>query len=510
MYKGQFSKVSVDSFAKIMGKSSMDLTFHSPEPEFDGFKARSRSLSTPSQLLEDSELRTSIENIFSLSELEDPQSPLYEMRSDPVDDNIWNEKGTVIFGEHSGRTVVKAGNVNQLILHYTTAVSDKSNNSEFADTFIITLQTFIKPIQFLRKLLERYNVPPCPGDQDQEEYEKSLKIPVQLRVIKVLKKWVTSRYYQDFNGNHLLMEEFLHFIDHVLNADHPQAASNLTNALNSAIGEHQAFMENNQSIISSSETEFDGYLGFDSMLTFDTRELAAQMTLIDAENFKSIRLHEFVDQAWSKSKKNAPYIIRAINHSNRVANWVAFSILSEPSHKNRVRILVNMISLLSYLKSYRNYSGIMAVLSGLSSSSISRLKNLFQDLPSKYHKILQGLNEMMRSVSSFKAYREALKSGSGPCIPFLGVILTDLTFLEDGNPSTTKDGLINWQKRLFYAQFLTEFTNQQLFCRYQIQESVMKAGFVKRVQDSQISAEELYEMSLKIQPRISKDDKPKK
>ena len=33
-----------------------------------------------------------------------------------------------------------------------------------------------------------------------------------------------------------------------------------------------------------------------------------------------------------------------------------------------------------------------------------------------------------------------------PCIPFLGVYLTDLTFVEDGNPDKVQ-GLVNFRKR---------------------------------------------------------------
>ena len=33
-----------------------------------------------------------------------------------------------------------------------------------------------------------------------------------------------------------------------------------------------------------------------------------------------------------------------------------------------------------------------------------------------------------------KAYRQCLGAATPPCIPYLGVYLTDLTFLEEGNP----------------------------------------------------------------------------
>jgi len=52
----------------------------------------------------------------------------------------------------------------------------------------------------------------------------------------------------------------------------------------------------------------------------------------------------------------------------------------------------------------------------------------------------------MSPDSSFKSYRQALISASPPSLPYLGVSLTDLTFIEEGNPDNIDDK-INFRKR---------------------------------------------------------------
>ena len=52
----------------------------------------------------------------------------------------------------------------------------------------------------------------------------------------------------------------------------------------------------------------------------------------------------------------------------------------------------------------------------------------------------------MSHAHSFRNYRNHLHTLNPPCVPYVGVYLTDLTFLEDGNPDLI-EGLISWSKR---------------------------------------------------------------
>ena len=71
----------------------------------------------------------------------------------------------------------------------------------------------------------------------QKQYcsSKSLFIIYYLYYLIYRKKWVSSRYHQDFDGNDFLIEKFREFVDKQIAKDHSQAASNLINAISLAV-----------------------------------------------------------------------------------------------------------------------------------------------------------------------------------------------------------------------------------------------------------------------------------
>jgi RasGEF domain len=59
----------------------------------------------------------------------------------------------------------------------------------------------------------------------------------------------------------------------------------------------------------------------------------------------------------------------------------------------------------------------------------------------------------MEPFHSYGRYREDLKKASPPYIPFLGVFLKDLTYIDDGNPTFEGDR-VNWTKLKLVCDFV--------------------------------------------------------
>lgn len=79
------------------------------------------------------------------------------------------------------------------------------------------------------------------------------------------------------------------------------------------------------------------------------------------------------------------------------------------------------------------------MLVGINGAACLRLKWTRERLPREAQQILQELEALMSMQGSFHVYRDHLAHVSPPCVPYIGVSLSDLTFAEDGNPDRMYD-----------------------------------------------------------------------
>uniref|UniRef100_A0A5F9CU65 Ras protein specific guanine nucleotide releasing factor 1 n=1 Tax=Oryctolagus cuniculus TaxID=9986 RepID=A0A5F9CU65_RABIT len=75
--------------------------------------------------------------------------------------------------------------------------------------------------------------------------------------------------------------------------------------------------------------------------------------------------------------------------------------------------------------------------------------------------LIDKLQKLVSSEGRFKNLREALKNCDPPCVPYLGMYLTDLAFIEEGTPNYTEDGLVNFSKMRMISHIIREIRQFQ-------------------------------------------------
>lgn len=198
-----------------------------------------------------------------------------------------------------------------------------------------------------------------------------------------------------------------------------------------------------------------------SFLQLNSMELAFQLTLADFDIFSEIETTEYVDNLFERdSAYGEPALEKFEELVNREMFWVCSEVCSEHNTIKRMKVVKHFIKIAKHCKDCKNFNSMFAILSGLGHGSVSRLRNTWEKLPSKYSKLFSDLQEVMDPSRNMAKYRNLLNSElvHPPMIPFFPVVKKDLTFLHLGNDSEM-DGLINFEKLRMIAKEIRQITN---------------------------------------------------
>ncbi|KAK5583230.1 hypothetical protein RB653_004821 [Dictyostelium firmibasis] len=392
---------------------------------------------------------------------------------------------------------VKAASLNKLVILLTP---DNNHDLEYTKTFLLTYQSFTTPEMLLEKLVQRYHVPQKPG-QSLDDWKKSA-VPIQLRVANVIRTWIKD-YFSDFNDK--LIQNVKSLYENMKQSGNMSHAKILSESLNAKIKGMVGVDDQKRAPTFTSpapEPKVPKNIWSQTLDIFsvDEEEIARQLTLMDFEIFSAIKSTELLNQSWNKPKlrHRSPNVLTLINRFNEISQWTATSILSYPKVKDRSRIMAKFIKIAEYcMKHLNNFNTSMAILSGLNASSVHRLKFTKEELPKHTQQVYQELQFHLSSAQAYKEYRALLAKANPPCLPYLGVYLTDLTFFEEGNPDFIQ-GFINFGKRkLIYGSIsnVQSFQNAKYNLQPVYQITKLLKGF-KLLEEN-----DLYSRSMSFEPR---------
>ncbi|KYQ93328.1 RasGEF domain-containing protein [Tieghemostelium lacteum] len=203
--------------------------------------------------------------------------------------------------------------------------------------------------------------------------------------------------------------------------------------------------------------------------------IARELTLMEWELITALTLTEFTQKSYKEHKGAAVNIANLTTWFNRISSWVTTKIISKETPEERATIIEAFITIANYAKDLRNYNCVMEILGSLHSSSISRLKNSWSLVSAKGQDIFSQLNQLMSPDINFKNYRKILLQipAHEPCIPYLGLFLTDFIYLDESNPpfSIMHPHMINIERIFLIGTRVQEFFKLFTNCQYTFQSN---------------------------------------
>ncbi|XP_030174392.1 ras-specific guanine nucleotide-releasing factor 1 [Lynx canadensis] len=231
-------------------------------------------------------------------------------------------------------------------------------------------------------------------------------------------------------------------------------------------------------------------------------EIAEQLTLLDHLVFKKIPYEEFFGQGWMKLEKNerTPYIMKTTKHFNDISNLIASEIIRNEDINARVSAIEKWVAVADICRCLHNYNAVLEITSSMNRSAIFRLKKTWLKVSKQTKALIDKLQKLVSSEGRFKNLREALKNCDPPCVPYLGMYLTDLAFIEEGTPNYTEDGLVNFSKMRMISHIIREIRQFQQTA-YKIEHQVKVTQYLLD-QSFVMDEESLYESSLRMEPKL--------
>ncbi|KAG2174496.1 hypothetical protein INT44_006759 [Umbelopsis vinacea] len=391
--------------------------------------------------------------------------------------------------------------------------SHKFLDTNFNGTFLLTYRSFCTTEDLMSMLEARYTlIPPTEFTEEEVEIwtEKKQKL-IRLRVFNVLKNWLETYFIEEDSMSLERLHKFT----------------------NSTIRDTLSFSADQLDKLIKKRQEKDDQGGLRKMVLnlgvaapppivpknlkrlkltdIDPLELARQLTIMDFKLYSSIRPIECLDKAWSRDDISGDVAVNvksSIEFCNQVTAWVTDTILSQNEIRKRCNVIKYWVQVAERCRQLNNFNTCMAVLSAFDNSAIGRLKRTWEVVGARTQHTLAYIRKLMGANKNFTEYREIIHSINPPCIPFLGIYLQDLTFIEDGNSNFLKKSknLINFSKRMKTAEVIREIQQYQS-APYAL-ETVKEIQYVIHLNLKNSRDEDtLYALSCALEPREREDEK---
>lgn len=377
---------------------------------------------------------------------------------------------------------IRGGPVDALIVH-----ASKANKNDFLyqEAFLTTYRTFISPDDLVHKLLKRYNRFVSSPDTERQRAAKN--------AFSLLVRLVDDLAIIDLSIETL--ETLTDFEYGLLCRGELSQARLLRRKI---VEKFEARKRHNASKENYNIASLAVTTRTNSLLEFKAQDIAEQMTLLDAELFLTMEIPEVLLWAREQNEERAPNLNKFTEHFNKMSYWARTRILEQADAKDREKYVLKFTKIMKHLRKFNNFNSYLALLSALDSAPIRRLE--------WQKNITDGLKEyclLIDSSSSFRAYRQALSESSPPCIPYIGLILQDLTFVHIGNNDFLPDGNVNFSKR--WQQFNILLDNMKRFkkCTYNYKKNEKIITFLNNF-DNYLNEEALWNISEDIKPRGGK------
>ncbi|KAK0481525.1 ras guanine nucleotide exchange factor domain-containing protein [Armillaria novae-zelandiae] len=356
---------------------------------------------------------------------------------------------------------VRSGTTEALVEKLTSETSKDvikaAQETAFRNAFLMTFRTFMTADQLFSALVGIYAME-CPSkitDPEYEEWKEKCSLPTQRIVLTIFTMWLED---------HRLLEEEPHIAqlltDFLNNVTPPLAVA--ARLIVKSIERLTFASPCVESPVVSPRRRRKSRDHKGDLLRLDPTDLAEQLSLFEYTLYSKVTPQECM--VYAKSPQLALNLNAFCATHDKLASWVTFSVLNNEALGKRADTIDFWIKVAEKSRNMNNFASMSALITALNSVVITR-------------RISTPLLKYNEPSGGFAAFRNLQSNAEGPCVPFVGMYLTDIAHTKDQFEDVEGDGRIVFIKRQRWYETITQMLRHQLK-PYNIGESMSMRGFI--------------------------------
>uniref|UniRef100_A0A8C4F644 Rap guanine nucleotide exchange factor (GEF) 3 n=1 Tax=Dicentrarchus labrax TaxID=13489 RepID=A0A8C4F644_DICLA len=380
----------------------------------------------------------------------------------------WAEQGGA---GNSSKYTVMSGTPEKVLEHLLETVKLDSNGNDAIDPcvtdFLLTHKVFMPSSQLCPALQHQY---PAELSEGSDQEKASYILTKKQKVVKLIGQWVAlyglllkeepiALDFLEVRLQHILTFWLLSLLTAVLYEIYRPDNKPLTLMLpvNSSVQDVMSAIvkSGGDHVLTPLKEQQGPERGTTDILEqMGSKDIANELTNYDWELFTAMHEVELVYYIFGRHKFPGAItanLERLVRRFNEVQHWVVTELCLCEDLVKRAILLKKFIKIAAVLKEQKNLNSFFAVMFGLSNSAVHRLYKTWERIPSKTKRIYCAYERLMDPSRNHRAYRLAVAKLSPPYIPFMPLLLKDMTFINDGNPNYVEK-LVNFEKLRMIAK----------------------------------------------------------